>query len=198
MAGPERRPPAPTFNVEVSRMGVELEVYNDKPIPQADLIQAMINAGACTAYGLHPSWNSEGGVEGIYRKAPIQFENLSDGKVGIINMMWQSMDYLKDRQAQATNDVLGYYEVFLEQFVGRPINIEGTYYPFETFLVNPTLQTREAVWDRIMDTFAHTGGGKFPRQVRDWLMKTGEASRRYLRGLTDEEIQRFFVPPPEN
>ena len=196
MADPERRSPVPTFRINVSPMGVDLEVYNDKPVPHADLIQSMMNAGACAAFGLKPSWNTEGGVEGIYRRTAIQFENWDEGRLGTINTLWEAMPYLKPREQEAIDKVLGYYEVFLTTMFGMPIRIEGQPYPPEVFLVKPELQTREAVWEKIMDTLANTGGGRFPKEVTTWLANCGEASRRYLRGLSDDEIQRFFVDPP--
>ncbi len=192
----EKRSIVPTFEVEISPAGIMLDVFGWRTVPQADLIQAMMNAGACYNFGLSPSFSTEGGVEGIYKKTSIQLTNWGDGVLGIGNEMWQVMDYMKDQQVSATDDVLGYYEVFLRQMFESPVNIEGIAYPAEVLLVNPNLQTRGAVWDKIMDTFVNIGGGRFPKQVRDYLIRSGEAGRRHLRGLTDEEIQRFFIEPP--
>lgn len=189
--------PTPTFEVEKSRIGVELNVFHDRVVPHADLIQAMMNAGACSAFCLKPSWNTEGGVEGIYKKTYIGFENWGEeGKIGILNTVYEAMPYLEYEKREAIEEVLGYYSLFLTQMFEQPIRIEGQWYPPEVFLVKPELQTREAVWNKVMEGFRDVGGGKFPKQVKAWLINEGEASRRYLRGLTDEEVQRFFIEPP--
>lgn len=196
MANPERVKSIPTFEIDSSNMGVRLEVFNHGTIPQAGLIQGVMNAGACVSFGLNPSWTTEGGVEGVYKRAAIELTNWSDGALGVANEFWESWEYLRPKEEEAVEDVLGYYDVFLTVMFEQPITIEGLYYPPETFLINPNLQTPEAVWRKIMDALAGTGGGRFPKQVKDYLVNAGEASRRYLRGLTDEEIQRFFIDPP--
>lgn len=197
MAFPEGLSPHPTFKVETSVIGVELQVFDGRTVPHADLIQSMMNAGACVAFGLRPSWTTDGGVEGAYKGAPIDLENLSDGQLGIINTLWEAKSNLRPRQEEATDRVLGFYEVYLATMFEQPVKIEDQWYPPEVILINPALQTRDAVWKRSIDSLAKTGGGKFARDVKRWLVNNSEASNRYLRGLTDEEIERFFVDPPD-
>lgn len=184
----ETRRPTPTFEIDVSPMGIKLNVFDRRTVPHADLIQAMMNAGACFEFGLRASWSAEGGVEGLYRRTPIELENLGEDNIGIINSMWESVDYLRPRQQEALDRILGYYDLFLRQMFEYPRLIDGQYRPAETLLQDAVFQTREAVDKRIIDALANTGGGKFARDVQGWFEKASAHTKRNLRGITNEEL----------
>lgn len=205
MAFPERISPAPRFRIERNPLvPIQVETIGGEQIPHADLIQSMMNAGACVSFGLTPAFASEGGVEGVVRrriggrrvKVPIELLNLDQGEIGITNTYWEMTGNLKPEQQDILNDVLGYYDLFTTQMFEYPRIVNRRWSPPEEMLDDPAMQTREAVWKRVRDTLRNTGGGKFAGEVQNWLVNQHEASRRYLRGLTDSEIQQFFVDPP--
>ena len=146
MADPERRTYPLAFAVDVAPDGIILKNNTLRNIPHLDLIRAMMNAGACAAFNLRPSLNTEGGVEGSHRRTAINFENWGDETLGIYNTAWKAMDYMKPKEVDATNEVLGYYELFLTVMFESPIIIDNKSYSPGAFLIMPNLQTREAVW----------------------------------------------------
>lgn len=195
MAHPERidrvDSPRPTFEVDMSPLGVKLEVAGGKKIPHADLIQATMNASAIVLFDLRPCFSTEGGIEGIYQGDPIKLTNWDDGHLGILNEFWQDED-----EGEGLWEVLGFYEVFLHMMFKMNLKIEDEWYPPETFLAAPSLQTAEAVWARLDDIMRNLGSGALPPKVKHFFTNN-ELARRYLRGLTDEEVKQIFVKPPD-
>lgn len=194
MAGLEgRESTPPIFHVDTSFMGVKLEGVEKRNIPHADLIQATMNASAIAAFGrraLRPNFATEGGVIGTYHGVPIELSNMED-HLGVFNDNYQ---YARDED-EGLWEVLGFYESFLYMMFELDLKLEGEWYPPETFLAAPSLQTTEAVWDKLDDTMRNIGSWRLPPKVMR-LFTQDEVARRYLRGLTDEEIKRFYVDPP--
>lgn len=172
------------LNIKITNdfTGVKLEGIRKDRIPHANLIQTAMNASACVLFGLSPSFSAEGGLEGIYREYPVELSNWSDA-LGISEDNFSFIGTGTD--VDGINEILNFYD----QFLG--FMFEGS----EEFFKDPSLQTTEAVWGKLKDVIRKLGGSTLPSKVMTLLVKD-ETARKFLRGLTDEEIVQSFVPPP--
>ncbi len=180
----ERKPTLP-LSIEITNdfTGVRLEGIRKDQIPHADLIQATMNASAMILFKLSPDFSVEGGLEGMYKGYPVQLRNWGGDVLGISEE--NNCFVGTGTNGKPIKRILNFYEQFLNLMFKKD----------KSFLKEPSLQTTEAVWTKLKDAMRRLGDDTLPTKVMALLVKD-EEGRRFLRGLTDEEIVQSFVPPP--
>lgn len=181
----------PLLEVTRVRYGVWVDSHH-RDIPQRDLMVVLLNMALVARFNLDgaSSTTVEGGVAGNINRIPIELENfgssyLNQRDIGLLDGFYVAGLY--SSEPPHLKGLFDFYEELLEKiFEGEKGSevLAGKY------------STPEQTMNMINGVLAEAGGEDFPEQVRSRLLGLPLGQRAYLRGLTDEEINRVFVQPP--
>lgn len=195
---PEERKGNKLIPVEVKRnkynekeYGAGLAWPSKRDIPWSDLIISILNAALITRFNLDVCFATEGGVKGIYKRCYIELRNRDD-KLGL---------YVEDaeyRQGGGLTETLDFYEKMLRYLFEEGFRLYGKEYRRGEILRIPKDGDVNRVWEILSAMLTKTRSKKFASRVVGEIagVASNPFSRPYLRGLSDEEIAAFFVPPP--
>lgn len=159
------------YVIERSFQGVILRTASWLPVPHASLIQATMNAAACERFGLDPLIATEGGTSGLYEDTFVEFANWGDDDLGIFDELYDIPDDTGRR-----GEIVNFYAGLLSAVM------DGS-----------SPQSQEDVLIKISKILENLGGREF---VNKTFARFSQPGKKFLRGLTDEEIMAAYVPPP--
>ncbi|MEK7551411.1 MAG: hypothetical protein AAB532_02325 [Patescibacteria group bacterium] len=184
----EKLRPLPPLEVTRIPSGVWVDTYW-QPIPQRSLIRVILNTALITKFNLDgASFGVEGGVSGSVGNAYFELDNFGSERgdgIGLTdsNYVWG----LYTTEPRHFKRVFDYYEGLLRaMFEGE----KGTE------VLAGKYATPEQTLGRLSDVLAEVGGKGMHEKVRQRILSLSERERVYLRGLTDDEIRRTYVPSP--
>jgi len=167
---------------------VELFMPGRREIPHSNLIITVLNSALMTRYGSDICPAAEGGLVKSGRRG-YELRNDFD-KIGLY------ADYGGDNARYAFN----FYARMLLQLFQEPLQLGDTRFRRGEIL---RLEDKpEMVNDALIFLFAtlsSIGGKPFAKKVLRNVnnLRTNPSVSRYIRGLSDEEIAKLFVPPPD-
>lgn len=163
--------------------GVELSFPEKDEVPYSDLIIAMLNSALMTKFNLNVDFITEGGLEGM----DFELRNIMD-KIGL---------YV-DEGEESAKEALDFYEKMLRQLFEEPLSFGNvTFRRGEILWLDETENSYSDALIYLFGTLTRTTDRAFAERI----LKTKEQVEKtplgpYLRGLSDEEIEKFFIPPP--
>lgn len=180
--------------VEVWRIGrqVQLTGIPIYEISWGRLIVSVVNTALLVRFKLDVCLATEGGVQGRYRKEPIELRNC-DSEIGLYD------EYgLED--GKGGEEILNWYEALLrilfeEQMIVGDKNFgRGAILKLSDTPENEK-EVKKFLWVAL---YKKTGSKRFANSIfqRLELVKRNPFSGRYIAGLSDEDIAELFVPPP--
>lgn len=172
--------------------GVKLFPPKDR-IPSSNLVVTVLNAALMTKFNLRVCFACEGGVEGCYGKSYIELRNL-DNELGLS----VDSDYV---QTEVLKEVLDFYEEMLRILFVKEFNLYKRKYKAGEILKIEAKDEDERwkkTWRILLAMLIKVKSKKFAEKVVETIEKVSQNpfSAPYIRGLTSEEIVKFFVPPP--
>ena len=159
------------YVIERSFQGVILRTASWLPVPHAGLIQATMNAAACERFGLDPLFATEGGTCGLYEDTFVEFANWGDDDLGIFDELYDIPDDTGRR-----SEIVSFYAGLLSSVMD-----------------GDSPQSQEDVIVKISKILEKLGGREF---VNKTLARFSQPGNKFLRGLTDKEINTTYVSPP--
>lgn len=182
----ERERPKPFINICRQPYGIWVDTAS--PIPQRQLMASVLNSSIMVRFNFDwPSFAAEGGVQGIVASHHIDLTNFGDERgrgIGLIDGLYTWGAYTEE--PARFKDVFDFYDKLIRKiFDGENgTNVmEGIYStPEETLLM-------------LNGVLSEVGGSDFPQKVMQKILSIPPDQRVYLRGLTDEDIERIFVQP---
>lgn len=175
--------------VEIRNEGLSVRVWSPQPddIPHARLIAQVLNTALIVRFGLQICFATEGGVQGFLRDGPVELRNLYQ-EFGLGEYEYH--------RSQASRRVLRWYEKLVRTLFEEDLRLGRHRYGRGAILKlshDPKDATNAVVL--LWVALARVSGKKFATAVfRELEDLRGIA---HLAGLTDEDIARVFVPPPE-
>jgi hypothetical protein len=173
--------------VEVERWGngvVQVYWPSKREIPCSGLIATVLNSALITKFNLRVCLATEGGVEG----RGYELRNCDDN-LGLY------VDYGESNAVKA----LDFYEKMLRQLFEEPLSFGNVNFRRgEILWLEDDKKSYNDALIYLFGTLTKTASRKFAEKV----LKTKEEiaqnpfSAPYIAGLSDEDITRFFVPPP--
>lgn len=181
--------------VEVSNWGLQVELFvlgtKTIEIPHRRLIAEVLNTALLIRFGLRVCFAIEGGVQGFLRDGPVELQNLYD-KLGL-----SESEY---RDSKASIRLLRWYEKLLRLLFEDDLKFGRRRYGHAAILKlsgepKDTSDALILLWVAL----ARREGKVFANSVFQELRGMGKSllgAKRFLAGLSDEDIARTFVPPP--
>ncbi|MDP2720455.1 MAG: hypothetical protein Q8O75_00725 [bacterium] len=169
--------------------GVQLTWPPKREIPCANQVVSFLNAALIARFDLEVLFATEGGIEGSFRGEYMDLRNFGH-EIGLV----VDRSY---RQGLALREVLDFYERLLRHLFQEQLEVRGRRYQrAEILRLDPSDQHPEKVWEILVAMAMVVDGEDFAKKVVQVLQRTASSfGAEHLRGLTDEEIARFFVPP---
>lgn len=183
---------------EGALLGVRLARPFRLEVPWAETIVLTLNAALLVRYPrLRVNAACEGGVCGRVGTGYIELINNGEDAIGLSDDLACDREGAFDRE---TNWVLEFYGRMLRRLFEQPIQIGRSgvrLRPGAIIWLPASGEENQREAERILwFMLQKIGGSRFPSLVFKKLDEIGSLGRRYLRGPTDEEIVRSFVPPP--
>lgn len=185
-------------DIQTNRRHVTLELPYKNEVPWADTVITVLNAALLTKYSrLRPCFATEGGVEGRVGWSIVEFRNDYE-HIGL------SSDYdfhLHYPSPQPTDWVLRFYERLLTAVFARRLRYRRQEVRPGAILWLPAEGSDNHIeaWKLLSLALRTVGGPRMPEKVLAVLRQERGSlfgGLAHLRGLTDEEIVKIFVPPP--
>lgn len=161
-----------------------------REIPCSGLIATVLNSALITKFNLRVCFATEGGVEG----RGYELRNCNDN-LGL----YTDYDFYTEYGENNAGKTLDFYEKMLRQLFEEPLSFGNVNFKRgEILRLENNKKSYSDALIYLFGTLTKTADRKFAEDV----LKTKEEvamnpfSAPYIRGLTDEEIVRFFVPPP--
>lgn len=178
--------------VEIKRLKYEgLEVIFPRKIPYLGLVASVFNVALIKEFNLRICFAAEGGIQGIYRGSYIELMN-NDDNLGLN----RGED---DSRTRETVEVLNFYQKLVRLLLQRNFRVGKKYYRRGEILRLPQEeQSIEKVWEILIAILVKAKSRQFAQKVvRELVEDAGHPDiAPFLRGPTDEEIVKHFVPPP--
>lgn len=177
--------------------GVRITYPDKRDIPQSNLVASVLNTALMARFQLRICFNVEGGVEGLYKGAYVDLRNLEDN-LGLF--VGETSEYYL--QSRGLHEVLDFYEKMVRLLFEQSFQIGKKIYPRGAILLLPKSENdgvgQDEVWKVLIAMLTKVRSRKFARQVATKFVNesSNPFGGRYLTGLTNEEIVKFFVPPP--
>lgn len=182
--------------VEVERIGyhdkefgVELNCPRKEEIPHLGLIISILNAALITRFNLSVCFATEGGVEGVYKRCYVSLLNCYER----LGLLVEEADY---HQGKGLTEVLDFYEKMLCYLFEEEFSYRKRRYRRGEILRQSKDEKVNRVLEILFAVLSKARSNKFASKVMGTVNSANPFFRRYLRGLSDEEIAKFFVPPP--
>lgn len=180
--------------IEVWRIGrqVQLEWTSIYQVSWGRLVATVVNTALMVRFKLDVCLATEGGVQGKYRKEPIELRNC-DREIGL----YDEYD-LKD--GKGAEEILNWYEALLRILFEEPMMVgdknvgRGAILKLSNAPENEN-EAKKFLWVAL---YKKTKSKGFANSVFQRLEaeKRNPFSSRYIAGLSDEDIAELFVPPP--
>lgn len=179
--------------IEINRYGVMVSWPQMSEIPCARLIVSILNTALMVRFNLRTCFATEGGIQGIVEREPIELRNMYD-RIGLsddhhfeVNPVCQK---ILDWYARTLRILFEEELVFGNNNFGQGAILRLS--PNDTLHEK---KARDLLW---LALWKKTGSRGFARAVfeRMQLELASPFSGPYIAGLTDEQIIQFFVQPP--
>lgn len=179
--------------IEVNRYGAMVSWPQTREIPFARLIVSTLNTALMVRFKLKVCMATEGGIQGLIEKEPIELRNMYD-QVGLSDDNHFDVNPICQK-------VIGWYaEALLVLFEEEIVFGDKSFGRGEILRLSPEdphseKKARELLW---LALWKKTGSQGFAKAVfeRMQLEAANPFSGPYVAGLTDEQVVQFFVQPP--
>lgn len=171
----------------------EVRVVFPKEIPHLGLVSSVFNAALVAKFNLGVCFATEGGVQGMYKGSRIDLRN-DGGNLGLWN------EEMSCSQGPGVVKVLDFYRQLVGLLLEQDFTVGKRHYRRGEILRLPKEeQTTERTLEILVAILVKASRSRefAEKVVRELVGNAGNPfSAPFLRGLTEEEIGRFFVPPP--
>jgi hypothetical protein len=175
--------------VEASIYGAAVDGPGIQHHPLRKLITSTLNTATMLRFGLTAAFLTEGGVEGKYKGMPVALLNL-DRRLGLD---------IEEQCLPGNAIVLGWYGELLKVLFWDELVVDGQSYGTTAILkLNPDDYVDElrAKLLLYLALKKKTGSQGFATEVFKKLDALDGFESLYIAGLSDEKVQRLYVPPP--
>ena len=181
--------------VEVSNWGLQVELFvlgtKTVEIPHRRLIAEVLNAALMLRFGLEVCFAAEGGVQGFLTDGPVELRNLYD-KLGL-----SESEY---RDSKASIRILRWYEKLLRLLFEDDLKFGRRRYGRAAILKlsgepKDTSDALILLWVALARQESKVFANLVFQELKE-MEKSLLGMKRFLAGLSDEDISRTFVPPP--
>lgn len=169
-----------------------VRVIFPREIPHSGLVTSVFNAALIARFNLGVCFATEGGVQGRYKGSYIELRNHYDN-LGLWN---ERAEYSRGKEVV---EILDFYRQLVGLLLEEDFTVGKKHYRRGEILRLPEEeQTTEKTWEILVAILIKARSRKFAQKVIKELVanSSNPFSAPYLRGLTPEEIVKFFVPPP--
>lgn len=179
--------------IEVYQNSVEVVFPSIREIPCARLIASVLNTALMVRFKLRVCFATEGGMAGVFKREPIELRNL-DNKIGLY-------DEHRFEENPVCQKILNWYAGVLRVLLEEELTVGDKSFGRGAILKlspeDPLYEekAKELLWFAL---YKKTGSRGFAKAVfeRMKIELAQPLSGPYIAGLTNEQIVRFFVPPP--
>lgn len=182
--------------VEVWKIGrcVQLDWLSKNEIPWSRLIATVVNTSLMVRFKLDICFATEGGVQGSYKKEPIELRNC-DREIGL----YDDYDF---KDGKGAEEILNWYEALLRILFEEPMTIADKNFGRGAILKLSDVPENEKEAKKFLwlALYKKTESKGFADSVFQRLesVRRNPFSGRYIAGLSDKDIAELFVPPPIN
>lgn len=183
------------IGVSVENYGLHVELYvfgaGTTEIPHRRLIAEVLNTAMLLRFKLRVCFATEGGIQGFLRDGPVELRNLYH-QFGLAESEY--------RNSKASVRLLRWYEKLLRLLFEDDLRYGSHKYGRVALLkLSGEPKDQSNAFILLWVALARQEGRTFANRVFQELKK-GESSlmgtKRFLAGLSDEDIANMFVPPP--
>lgn len=180
--------------VEVGKIGrcVQLDWPSKNEIPWGRLVAKVVNTALIVRFKLDVCLATEGGVQGRYRKEPIELRNC-DRAIGLY-------DEYNLEDGKGAKEILNWYEALLRILFEEQMTIAGKNLGRGAILKlsdapENEKEAKKFLW---LALYKKTISKGFADSVFQRLesVERNPFRGRYIAGLSDKDIAELFVPPP--
>ena len=178
--------------IEVYQNSVEVVFPSIREIPCARFIVSVLNTALMARFNLQVCFATEGGMEGVFRREPIELRNSGD-MIGL----WDEHRFPKNPVCQG---ILNWYADVLRLLFEDELIVDGKDFGRGEIL---KLAPDDSLYEeRVKVLLWHAlwkkaGNRRFANAVFERLkIELAGTAGLYIAGLTSEDVVRFFVPPP--
>lgn len=161
-------------------------------ITWAWLIATILNTALMVRFKLKVCLATEGGVKGFYKKESIELRNF-DNQIGLY-------DEYQIKDSVSVTEILNWYENLLKVLVEKELVIDNKNFGRGAILkLSSEPENKEKAKALLWLALCKKTGSKgFANEVFERLRveQSNPFGGRYIAGLSDKDIAKFFVPPP--